>query len=176
MRTTHPSTRRRVPSMKKPGEFRARCTMRRRVWERRMTAEEIADAKAKGYTRVFNRLESERRDPEKGQHGRWEWALPACEGFETTDKAAFEQHMRDEHGRGPAYVRSETESFGNSIRAGWRAPRLSATGQDLTKAAAEQLQTCPTCELKAQVDTLASEQWWREHLRGCALAQSGVAS
>ena len=169
MRTTH-------PSVTKPGDFHARCAMRRRVWEKRMTPAEIADAKAKGYVRIFNPVDSERRDPEKGKRGRWEWALPACDSFETTDRADFERHMSEQHGRGPSYVRSASETFAASINAGWRAPRLHADGKDLPKAAAEQLEQCPTCELRAQVDTLASEQWWREHLRGCALAQSSVAS
>jgi hypothetical protein len=155
----------------KPGEFHARCSLRRRVPEKRMNSVEISAAKAAGYERAFNRMESERVDPTTRVHGRWEWLLPECEGFETTDRAEFERHMLEEHGRkAPNWLRGEAETFAASINAGWKAPRLLTDGKDLPKAAGEQLRVCPTCDLHGHVDTNAGELWWDEHVRGCALA------
>lgn len=153
----------------------ARCSLQRWVPEKKLTPTEVREAKEAGLARRFVQLDSERLDRGQGRHGRWEVAYAACEGFETTDGAAFEAHMLEHHSRKlGTYLAGYNEAFSRSIRAGWRGPRLYADGQDVPKAAAEHLTQCPTCELYAETDTTASELWWAEHLRGCALAAQAV--
>lgn len=150
----------------KPGTFRAFCKQGEWKAAADCTAEQLAAA---GDGTVQSRWDHELR---------CEVLAIVCDQT-FGDAAAFEQHMLEQHGRkaatwGPS--KGEHENWSRTINAGWPKLRLPKDGKDLAKAAAQQLETCPTCELRAQVDTLASEQWWRDHVRGCALAQSGVAS
>jgi hypothetical protein len=98
---------------------------------------------------------------------------PLCDGFETTDKAAFEQHMREVHGR--KQVTGEWETFSKSIRRGWVSPRPGREGAPLKKAIVEGTVTCEGCGLVMErADTLASERFVREHLELC-VSRVGVA-
>lgn len=91
---------------------------------------------------------------------------PLCEGFETTDKAAFEQHMREVHGR--KTVIGEWESFSKSIRRGWVSPRAGREGAPLKKAITEATTTCDGCGLVMETDdTLATHLFIHEHLELC---------
>lgn len=151
------------------GQFRATCNLKRHVHERRLSADEIRDAREKGYGRRFVALVSERKDKETGRNGRWEVAFPACAGFDTTDKAAFEQHMATEHGRSwQTWHRGEVQASVTSVRRGWTSPR----NRPLPAQAEALLKRCPTCDMGAEVNGEAAELWWTEHLRGCALAVS----
>lgn len=146
-----------------PLKFYARCNLLRWDWEKRLTPEQNAEAKAGDYPRRFVELVSERRDPTTGRHGRWEVGFPECAGFETHDAEAFERHMADEHGRRATGHRDWSPSNGM-----WNGPRLTEAGKPfVTKADVE---SC-TCGLIAEHDgSNAAELWWAEHLRGCALA------
>lgn len=153
-----------------PGRFHARCNLTERRWERRLTAGEAAEAKANGYPRFFNQIDSERVDRETGKHGRWEIGFPACGGFETDDRAAYDRHMLEVHNRPLGWAKGYAEDFVRSVRAGWRSPVLVPGGKPLAKAVAAVLRTCPTCGLVAEVENNAGALWWAEHERGCALA------
>lgn len=89
---------------------------------------------------------------------------PLCEGFETTDPTAFAEHMKTVHGKNR--VTGHSETFARSIMAGWRGPRLKPDGQPVK--ALDELKTCSTCGLRAEVsDRAADVLWWAEHERMC---------
>ena len=73
-------------------KFHAVCHLKRWEPEKKLTPEVRREAAEKGYARRFN------RDAERGK-GRIEIGFPTCTGFETDDRAAFERHMADVHGR-----------------------------------------------------------------------------
>lgn len=152
-----------------PGAFKARCNLTEHRWERRLTEEERAEAKANGYERVFIQLDHERVDPETRRHGRWEVCFPACSGFETTDPEAYLRHMAEAHNRPLSWAQGYAESFVRSVRSGWRSPALKAQGKPLVKEAAALTRSCASCGLVAEVWGNAGELWWSEHERGCHL-------
>lgn len=142
-----------------PGQFRARCSMTIAKLDTKLTPEERREAKEKGYRRSYDR---------DGRHNKVRWFVhfPQCGGFETTDRAAFVEHMRTVHGKGE--VKGESESWALGIRKMWRGPRLSANGKALPKAASELVRTCTSCGLVAEVGERASDVlWWDEHERMC---------
>lgn len=150
----------------KPGEFRARCNLNSEISWDKMTEESWAIANERGYKREFREVPSLKVDPETRKHGRWVVVFGGCEGFETTDRAAFEQHMADAHGHKPNGPRQL--KLGQGM---WRTPPARAL--DLSG-----LQTCERCGLVAEIseiDTLANRRWWDEHLAKCAGDQAGAA-
>lgn len=154
---------------KKPGEFRARCNLKREIAWDVMTEESWALANARGYKRVFRELPSLKVDPETRKHGRWVVVFGGCEGFETADAAAFERHMADAHGRKPGGPRQLKR--GNGM---WKGPRLKDEGQPLKTGV--ELETCTACGLVAEVSERAADVlWWDEHQRLCAGTESAVA-
>lgn len=170
----------------KAGEFRAVCRLKRRVRWDRMTEELWVIANERGYVREFVEVESERKDKETGKHGRWLVAFAACEGFETTDRVAFERHIAEVHDGGPmrwdsgglvpTYSTTKTYSPRMTIPVRmWKGPKAPTEQRPLvTKVDVEQ---CGSCGLVADLNgSQATELWWSEHQRGCALAQAGVAS
>ena len=107
------------------------------------------------------------------KNGDYQWMEvflePLCDGFETTDRAAFEDHMKTVHGKKTVYG----EAWSKSIRRGWVSPKAKAEGSPLTKTLAAQLETCPSCGMSAEVGGRYGDQlWWDEHLRGCRVARS----
>lgn len=148
---------------KEPGQFRARCSLRRHVPWDKMTEELWAIANERGYTREFLELASGRVDPEKRRKGRWEVVFAACEGFETTSRAEFARHLSELHGRKPSGPRQLKRGAGH-----WRMPSfkpLDTTG----------LKTCSACGLVAEVDERPGNVlWWAEHEGMCV--GSAVAS
>lgn len=154
-----------------PGEFRARCNLRREVPWDQMTGQLWTLANERDYTREFRDVASLRVDRETGRHGRWVVVFAACEGFETTDAAAFERHMAEAHGRKPSGPRQLRLGAGH-----WRGPRLTKEGTALPPAAAAQVQTCDGCGLIAEMgDSAAADRWWREHLEHCVERERGAA-
>ena len=104
---------------KTPLRFHARCALKARRPEKRMTDTEWARARSVGYERVFEAMRSERVDRETGRHGRWMIVYASCDGLETDDPAVFEAHMASVHNRkpsGPAQVK-----LGRGL---WRTPTL----------------------------------------------------
>ncbi|HSV39889.1 MAG TPA: hypothetical protein VLI04_14115, partial [Nocardioidaceae bacterium] len=94
-------------------------------------------------------------------------------GFETTDKVAFEEHMKTLHNRKPAI--GEWETFSKSIRRGWVSPRPGREKAPLKKAITELTVTCDGCGLVIERDgRSASELFLREHLTLCT-ARAGAA-
>lgn len=108
----------------------------------------------------------------------------------TTDRAEFEQHMKDHHSgalnalydgaRPPGGYPAEIKTHQAVLPVKpWRPPSLKPEGRPFatTKTIAADLETCPTCGLVAQViPTQESQLWWREHRKGCALATEAAAS
>jgi hypothetical protein len=158
----------------RPGAFKAYCNLVREVPWDKMTEDLWAIANARGYARQFRELASGRVDPETRRKGRWVVAFAGCQGFETTDPAAFERHMADVHNRKPAGPRQLKQGTGH-----WRAPKLADDGQPFklsTKAVGEYIETCAACGLIAEVtSTHADELWWREHVERCTGVDSAVA-
>jgi hypothetical protein len=96
------------------------------------------------------------------------YLIPLCDGFETTDRAAFEEHMKKVHGKANVY--GHHENWSKSIRRGWVSPKTKPEGAALTKTLAAQVETCPDCGLSAEVgERYGDKQWWNEHLRGCGV-------
>lgn len=152
----------------KPGEFNARCRLKRRVPEERMTPELWDRAVALDYTREFLEMASGRVDKEKHRRGRWEIVFQSCDGFETTDRVAFDEHMANLHGRKLSGPKRRPSM--------WKPPRLTVDGRPWEDTDGR-TQTCPDCGLVAEVDTTeASALWWREHLKFCTAAIGRRAS
>ena len=66
---------------------------------------------------------------------------PLCDGFETTDRVLFEEHMKTVHGKRTVY--GEAENWSKSIRRGWVSPKAKPEGTPLNKTLAAQVKTCP---------------------------------
>ncbi len=119
-------------------------------------------------------------------HTRWDSKLK-CEvaavpcTLDTTDRAVFETHMVEVHGKKPTmtpYPDQSTRSLSNRARGKWTTPKAPAEhvpAKPSLKDIAKAIETCPSCGLVAEIRGVgfgrnADELWWREHLRGCALA------
>ena len=101
-----------------------------------------------------------------------EWGRHVQCSFDTTDRAAYDDHMRSVHGK--CNVSGRNGPWAKTIKAGAYRPRLTDEGKpwkDPSKRKGKPLtQTCPTCGLIAEVDDRAANVlWWDEHTRGCAL-------
>lgn len=162
--------------MNRPGDFRALCRMRDRVPEQLMTEAQWAVARAVGFERVFRDMSSGRIDKEAGRRGRWEIAYLSCGGLDTTDRAAFESHMAETHGRKPSTWTTGNARGWRPSSGMWNGPRLTAEGKPWEDRSGR-TDTCPDCGLVAEVDkSAASELWWREHLDLCIDAVARRAS
>lgn len=108
--------------------------------------------------------------------------------FDTTDRAAFEKHMRELHDGG--LYRWDDSTLNPEVRlvktysprkpsTRWRIGKGAAEGAPFrpsTKAVEQQVERCNGCGLIAEVDkTEPSQLWWREHEVMCVGAQD-VAS
>lgn len=156
------------PLTSKPGEFYGHChaTKPHPIKELpEYLRREYADKGwAKGYRNVYSRKARTTLSTEC-------YLEPLCEGFETSDRAAFDAHMKEEHGK--REVKGHWESVAKSVRAGWR-PSLT-TRRDV--AAVHELQTCPECGMAAEVGQRAADVlWWDEHLTRCTGEVKAVAS
>lgn len=150
---------------KNAGEFKGRCNLRRRVRWDRMTEELWVIANERGYERVFHEVESERRDKETGKHGRWMVVFAACGGLETDDAAAFEAHITELHDGGRKLSSPVMITPGRM----WKGPKAPVEHRALVTKA--EVEVCDRCGLVAEVDgSNASDLWWTEHQRGCAMA------
>lgn len=154
----------------KPLRFHARCSLRRFVRWDRMTDELWVLANERGYERKFREVSSERVDKETRKHGRWEVVFAACDGFETEDPAAFEQHMADLHDGGRRLTSPVMITPGRM----WKGPK--APAEQRTIVTQSDVETCEGCGLIAEHDgSTATELWWTEHQRGCAIVQRAAS-
>lgn len=147
------------PLTRKPGEFYGICNLTKphpvKDLPLYLQREYAAKGWAKGFRSVYSRKARRELDTEC-------FLEPMCEGFETNDRAAFDAHMKEEHGKHE--VKGHWESVCKSVRAGWR-PSLT-TRRDI--ATAHGLQTCTACGLVAEVgERLADQRWWSEHVELC---------
>lgn len=150
------------PATRKAGEFKAVCRSPRWV-----QINELLDI-----------------DPDTTQ-SRWDNKLHAsvflvnC-AFETTDRKAFEQHMREAHGvKSSALLMNESRGgpawpTPSAASKPWRGPKLTEEGTPFVSRD-EATETCPTCGLVSELPANnAGELWWHEHLERC-LEQTAVA-
>lgn len=151
---------------KKPGEFKARCNLSTVVKIARATAEQSAEARDLGLQRHHGVTDTRGKDI-------WTWHFPACGGFETDDREAYQAHLDEFHNGGQLKLEGPPIQYPVPM---WKAPRLTEAGKPLTTKAAERTRTCGTCSLIAEVVSTASVQWWAEHTKGCAIAMAGAAS
>lgn len=120
-------------------------------------------------------------DPDSTQ-SRWDRKLGAnvflvqC-AFETTDRAAYLEHMKTVHGERTFH--GHNGPWAKTIKAGAYAPRLLEEGKpwkDPSRTKDPLTQTCPSCGLVAEVDDRPGNVlWWDEHLRMCT-GEAAVAS
>lgn len=151
---------------KAPGQFRARCRLTKPHPVKDLPEYLRREYAEKGWPKGTREIYSRKTRREVSTECFLE---PLCEGFETSDPAAFDAHMKTAHGKGE--VKGYAESWLLGIRKGWRPPRLSVEGKPLVKAAAEITRACPFCGLIAEVsDRAADLLWWDEHERGCTIA------
>lgn len=153
---------------KKPGQFRARCALTKphpiKDLPEYLSREYAEKGWPKGFREIYSR--SARRELSREC-----FLEPLCDGFETTDPAAFVEHMKTTHGK--REVKGDAETWLLGIRKMWSGPRLAVSGKPLTKAGVEATRTCASCGLVAEVDDRPGNVlWWDEHERGCALAQA----
>lgn len=147
------------PLTRKPGEFYGICNLTKPHPIKDLPLYLQREYAEKGWPKGWRNVYS--RKAKRGLNTEC-FLEPRCEGFETADRAAFDAHMRDEHGK--REVRGYWESVCKSVRAGWR-PSLS-TRRDI--AAAHELKTCTSCGMAAEVGQRAADVlWWDEHERLC---------
>jgi hypothetical protein len=149
-----------------PGEFRATCNLAKPHPISLMAAYERREAEERGWKKGF------REARVKGDTRRTECYLePLCDGFETTDKSAFVEHMATVHGRtltGWSCSKGANADLVNRASGTWRTPRPGREGAPLKKAITEATVTCEGCGLVMENGTtLASERYVREHLELC---------
>jgi hypothetical protein len=154
------------PLTSKPGEFYARCNLPRVVKCHLASEADKAEAKTRG-------LQRHQVDTDSRNRPVWAWKFPACEGFETTDREAYAEHLEAFHGGG-------TKLKGPWLKIPaklWTGPRLTKNGDDRILRGRDNLQVC-SCGLVAEVTegSPRDELWWREHRQGCRIAMAGAAS
>lgn len=154
----------------KPGEFWARCSLTKPHPISELPHYLRREYEEKGWKRAHREAVVKRRL----KHTEC-YLEPLCAGFETTDKAAFEQHMREVHGK--RQVSGENASLVARATGRWRTPRPGREGAAYTptKALAGLTTTCACCGLVMENgSTLADERFVTEHLEHC-VAQAGAA-
>jgi hypothetical protein len=159
------------PTTLKPGQFWATCNLTKPHPVRQMAEYQRREAEERGWKKGFReaRVKRELRNTEC-------YLEPLCEGFETTDKAAFEAHMRDVHGK--SEVRGENSALVARATGRWRTPKAKPEGTPYTptKAFVGEVVTCPGCGLVMENgSTYADELFVREHLDLCVGLQDGAA-
>lgn len=159
------------PTALKPGQFWATCNLSKPHPISEMAQYQRREAEEKGWKKGF------REAKVRGYYRMKECYLePLCDGFVTTDKAAFEAHMREVHGKAP--VRGENSALVARATGRWRTPKAKPEGTPYvpTKAFVGATTTCPGCGLVMENgSTLADELFVREHLTLCVDLQDGAA-
>lgn len=156
------------PLTRKPGEFYGVCRLTKphpiKDLPPHLQRAMAENGWPKGWRNVYNRKAKRELRTEC-------YLEPLCDGIETSDRAAFDAHMKEAHGRNE--VKGHWESIAKSVRAGWR-PVLKSR-RDVV--AAHDLQVCPGCGLSAEVgDRAADTLWWHEHLTRCrGTGEAGAA-
>lgn len=145
--------------MPKPGLFKATCRLNQPV--------------------LFDDLTTEQRDlveelKRNGYHSRKLKGTVVdvpCR-FETTDRAEFDAHMKNVHGRTIGRKVWSDSGLPPLTKPGWKAPKLTEQGVPWPEID-ERTLTCP-CGLVAEVARYmhslgqhADEQWWNEHVSFC---------
>lgn len=146
-----------TPLVSKPGQFRARCNLAKKVAVAKATPEQRREAEANDYRKTY--VLDHRGKPV------WFWYFPACEGFETTDREAYATHLKEFHGGGLTKVTQP-----KIIRDGkgmWNGPRLTEDGKAWSDEKHDTV-TCPCGLVLEQRDDMASVQFVSEHLQMCA--------
>jgi hypothetical protein len=134
-----------------------------------MTPELWETAHAAEYRREFKEMGSERVDRGTGRHGRWEIVFAACEGFDTTDREAYLEHMATLHNRkpgGPLQIKLG--------RGHWRAPKLYDAGAPF-KAPDGLTETCASCGLVSEIPPKPLDSPYRDHVEHCPGMKREVA-
>lgn len=163
---TAPDKPRRAKRRAEPGTFRATCNLSRPLVIADLPHYLRREYEDKGWVKSVRTIYDRKLRREVARECFLE---PLCSGFETTDPAAFEEHMATLHGRKmsrniwssrPSEVPHRTEPL-------WRAPKLLEEGRPFVDR--EGLtETCPTCGLVSQhPHGLAAERWWAEHIELC---------
>lgn len=152
------------PTTLKPGQFWATCNLMKTHPIRLLAEYQRREFKEKGWKTGFREVRLR-----NGDYRNMECFLePTCDGFETTDKAAFEAHMRDVHGKAP--VRGENSALVARATGRWRTPKAKPEGTPYTptKALVGLTTTCSGCGLVMENgSTYADELFVREHLTLC---------
>lgn len=163
----------------KPGQFRARCNLAKKVAVAKTTPEQRREAEANDYRKSYT----------QDHRGKvvWWWHFPACDGFETTDREAFKAHVDEFHGGGTYRWDSPSLDPRNSDRTvrnysarmplpvkPFPSPRLTTEGTAWSDEKHPTV-TCPGCGLVMEEGAShAAELYIREHLELCA-EQAGAA-
>ena len=148
---------------KVPGQFKARCALTRPHPVKDLPEYLRREYEVRGWKRATRGIYSRKLRREASVECYLE---PLCDGFETTDRGVFEDHMRTVHGKKPAT--GENAALMSRAQGTWRGPRLTEDGKPWS-ADDERTEICDGCGLVAQVGyTNEFEQWWREHLEFCA--------
>lgn len=149
-------------------KFHARCRFVERMTAEQMTPDQYAAQVAAGVASSWDRkLKAE------------VWRVQCDETFD--DTAAFDRHMAEQHPKRGRIYESPNEEF-RYLRnhklplpipvQTWKGPRLTDAGKPLVTRPGL-TQTCPSCELVAEVDDRAANVlWWDEHRRGCEIAKA----
>ena len=145
---------------KAPGQFKARCALTKphplKDLPEYLRREYAVRGWKTGYRGIYSRKLRREVDVEC-------YLEPLCDGFETTDRAVFEAHMKTVHGRKAVTV----NPLARLARSGYRGPRLTEEGTEFP-VDGKTIVRCE-CGLYGQLDgTYASELWWREHTAMCA--------
>ncbi len=154
----------------KPGEFRGRCNLAKPHAVSELPHYLRREYEEKGWRKGVRTVRV-RRDLRRVEC----FLEPLCDGFETTDKEAFEAHMRDVHGK--SQMRGENAALVARATGRWRTPKAKPDGTPYvaTKAFVGQTTTCEGCGLVMENgSTYADELFVREHLDFCA-GRAGAA-